>query len=328
MMEVWVWAAFCGLLTPLATYALIKLERKVGFLAPDVHKPNKPLIPRTSGPAFLISTSLLLLTGYFFNNPYIVMHSLASITAGLLGLYDDLRGLNAFMKVALFTVPGLIIALGGVFDPHPYIPVVGGVRITILYPLLLIVAYTVITNAYNMIDTHNGITPFVALITAIALLISTNMNGPSPLPGGLSITAFVIIALLTYLPFNLYPAKIFNGNAMSFMIGSLIASQAILLRREFLLIMLSAPLILNGFGIISSIKGFKNKEAIPRPVTLTSEFKLKPSKNVNAPITLVQLLTLSKPLSEKELIIAYYALIVINAVTSLALYQVLSSLHI
>jgi len=115
---------------------------------------------------------------------------------------------------------------------------------------------------------------------------------------------------------------------MSFMIGSLIASQAILLRREFLLIMLSAPLILNGFGIISSIKGFKNKEAIPRPVTLTSEFKLKPSKNVNAPITLVQLLTLSKPLSEKELIIAYYALIVINAVTSLALYQVLSSLHI
>ncbi len=327
MFEAWMWVVICGLLTSLIAFALIKLERRLGFLASDVHKPNKPLIPKTSGPAFLTSVSIMLLISYFFKDFYVFIHSAASLVAGLLGLYDDLKGLNAYMKVVLFITPGIIVALSGAYNPHPYIPIVSGVRITLVYPLLLVIAYTIITNAYNMIDTHNGILPFVALTTATALLISTKMEGPPPLSSGLMLSIFIIVALLTYLPLNLYPAKIFNGNTTSFMIGSLIASQAVLLRREFLLIMLSVPLILNGFGILSSIKGFKNKESIPRPVILTNEFRLKPSKDVNAPITLVQLLTLDKPLNEKELIIAYYTLITINVVVSLSLYQVLSLLH-
>lgn len=252
-------------------------------------------------------------------------HVLAAVIAGLIGFYDDFKGLGALWKVVLLTLPSLPILLGAAYVPRPYIPLVGSLRIHIIYPLLLPLAYSVSTNAYNMIDTHNGIAVTAALTSSIALLIST-VDKPQPLDEGFIFSLFVISFLISYFPFNAYPSKIFNGNSGSFMLGSLVASQAILLRREYLTLLLYIPLIINGFSILTSIGGFMNKERIPRPVIITEDMRVAPNRSSKAPVTLVQLLVLGKPLTEKELIKLYTLLILLNTIFSLIVYHVLTNL--
>ena len=308
-----------------STYLIMSVEKSRGITSPDIHKPGKPRIPKTAGPAFMITLLAGLILSLSNNMILFTCHVLAAVIAGLIGFYDDFKGLGALWKVVLLTLPSLPILLGAAYVPRPYIPLVGSLRIHIIYPLLLPLAYSVSTNAYNMIDTHNGIAVTAALTSSIALLIST-VDKPQPLDEGFIFSLFVISFLISYFPFNAYPSKIFNGNSGSFMLGSLVASQAILLRREYLTLLLYIPLIINGFSILTSIGGFMNKERIPRPVIITEDMRVAPNKSSKAPVTLVQLLVLGKPLTEKELIKLYTLLILLNTIFSLIVYHVLTNL--
>lgn len=307
-----------------STYVIMSVEKSKGMTSPDLHKPGKPRIPKTAGPAFMITLLTGLILSLINNMTLFACHVLAAMIAGLIGFYDDFKGLGAVWKVVLLTLPSLPVLLGGAYVPRPYIPLVGSLRIHIIYPLLLPLAYSVSANAYNMIDTHNGIAVTVALTSSIALLVST-VDRPQPLSEGFIFSLFVISFLISYLPFNAYPSKIFNGNSGSFMLGSLVASQAILLRREYLTLMLYIPLIINGFSILTSVGGFRNKERISRPVILTEDMRIAPNKSSKAPVTLVQLLVLRKPLTERELIKLYTLLILLNTILSLIVYHVLVS---
>jgi len=308
-----------------STYLIMSVEKSRGITSPDIHKPGKPRIPKTAGPAFMITLLAGLILSLSNNMILFTCHVLAAVIAGLIGFYDDFKGLGALWKVVLLTLPSLPILLGAAYVPRPYIPLVGSLRIHIIYPLLLPLAYSVSTNAYNMIDTHNGIAVTAALTSSIALLIST-VDKPQPLDEGFIFSLFVISFLISYFPFNAYPSKIFNGNSGSFMLGSLVASQAILLRREYLTLLLYIPLIINGFSILTSIGGFMNKERIPRPVIITEDMRVAPNRSSKAPVTLVQLLVLGKPLTEKELIKLYTLLILLNTIFSLIVYHVLTNL--
>ncbi len=319
------WVLTTSIVTVVSTYAVIVLERTKGLEATDIHKPGRPRIPKTAGPAFIAVLLCGLVLSLTENMHYVAYHMIAALTAGLIGLYDDFKGINAVGKVLILTIPALPVIIGSSYVPRPYVPLVGHMRIHIVYPLLLLPAYTIAINAYNMIDTHNGVAVTSALATSAALAISSVLGwGPPPMNGGLQLTAFVLAFLISYFAFNSYPARIFNGNSGSFVLGALVASEAVLLRREYLLIMLSAPLIINSFSLITSVSGLKNKERIARPVELSHDMKIKPSRSREAPITLVQLLVLRRPMDEKELVKSYRVLIALNAVISLVIYYVLS----
>ncbi|MFN3268832.1 MAG: hypothetical protein ACK416_06210, partial [Zestosphaera sp.] len=320
------WVLTTVVVTLASTYITISIEKNRGVVAPDIHKPDKPRIPRTAGPAFMITLSVGLILSLISNTTLVTYHILAAMIAGAIGLYDDFRGLRALWKVALLTLPSLPILLGFAYIPRPYVPLVGSLRIHVVYPLLLPLAYTVSINAYNMIDTHNGIAVTAALTSSIALLVSSAIDKPQPLNDGFIFALFVVFFLLSYLPFNIYPSKIFNGNSGSFILGSLIASQAVLLRREYLALMLYIPLVINGFSILTSIGGFKNKESVPRPVVLTEDVRIAPNKSGRTPVTLVQLLVLRNPLTEKDLVKLYNLLILLNTLFSLITYHILTNM--
>ncbi|MEM2020723.1 MAG: hypothetical protein QXP80_00655 [Zestosphaera sp.] len=320
------WVLITSVVTIASTYAVIVLERMRGLEAPDIHKPGKPRIPKTAGPAFITVLLCGLALSLIENTHYVAYHMIAALTAGLIGLYDDFKGINAVRKVLILTIPALPVIIGSSYVPRPYVPLIGHMRIHIVYPLLLLPAYTVSINAYNMIDTHNGVAVTSALVTSAALAISSVLGwGPPPMDGGLQLTVFVLAFLISYFAFNSYPARIFNGNSGSFVLGAIVASEAVLLRREYLLIMLSTPLIINGFSLITSVSGLKNKERITRPVELSHDMKIIPSRSREAPVTLVQLLVLRRPMNEKELVKSYSVLITLNAVASLIIYYVLSA---
>jgi len=98
----------------------------------------------------------------------------------------------------------------------------------------------------------------------------------------------------------------------------------VLSRREFVALMALIPLILNGFSILSSIKGFKSKERIPRPVITDSEGYMIANDEEGAPITLVQLLTLRIKLSEKQIIIVYSLVYLISSSLAIFIYLILT----
>jgi len=321
--------------TLISTYFIMVIERKYGILSVDVHKPNKPLIPKIGGIALLINYALmasilvLLKALRFTQYPTILIPYIASvIISGILGLIDDLRGISPILKILLFMLPGLPIVLLHAYNPRPYVPLIGTLRLTIIYPLLILVLYTVLSNAFNMADTHNG-TIFIISFSLIAVVGATTlMMGPKPLTGFYLFLTLSLASLIAYAPFNMYPARIFNGNCGSHMIGALMASLIVMSRREFAALMALTPLVLNGFSILVSIKGLKSKESIIRPVITDEKGIMRANRSSKAPITLVQLLTIKQGLTELEVIKSYTIIMIFTALISIALYYILNLLFI
>lgn len=307
------------------TYAVMRYELRKEILAEDVHKAGRPKIPRLGGISLLIVFAASSATAFALSYTKVGVYLASIVVAGLLGLIDDFHDIDAKLKVIVFMIPALIPILSGVYIPFPYVPSIGTLRLTIVYPVLIIVAYTVSCNALNMADTQNGTAPTASIVILASLIASLLLGGPKPPNQGIILSTIVFAAIVAYVPFNMYPAKVFNGNVGSFLMGAALISSALMLRREFVFIMLMIPLILNSFNILTSVGGLINRRKIKaRPVHLGNDLKIYPSSEPGAPVTLVQLLTLRGGLSEKELVFAYTLLLVINAVLSLALYYALN----
>jgi UDP-N-acetylglucosamine--dolichyl-phosphate N-acetylglucosaminephosphotransferase len=304
---------------------VLRVEMKLGFTAVDIHKPSKTLVARSGGVALMFSLILGLAIGRLLGvvdrslTPYLV----AALIAGTMGFIDDLVHLGVKLKLALFAIPSLPVLVYEAYCPRPYVPLVGYLRLTVIYPLLVVLAYDVLANAFNMCDTHNGIVPTVFLMYCTSILVAVALPGPEPLKGFYTLLALASATVLGYSPLNIYPAKMLNGNTGSHFIGALVASLSIASRREYLSIMLLMPQILNGFLILSSV-GIKSKELIERPTRVDRGIIL-PNCSSRAPLSLVRLLVLSRGLTEKELIRNYLILQVANNIVALLLYYALNS---
>lgn len=290
--------------TYISALFIIRIEKKFGFLCKDVHKPQEYLIPCIGGFPLYIGIVIGLAMLYVFG--VISYHTLAifvlpATISLIIGFIDDMINLKSEAKITLGFLPAIPILLLGCYTPRPWVPFIGHARLFMLYPLLILIASTVLINGANMIDTHNGVLPtstLIVLIFAIVLKLLTHITFEE-----LLIYLLLIVALSTYLIFNIYPAKMFNGNAGAFLIGSLLMVTVVFLRVEFYMILALVPMLINGFYYISSVKGFLQKEKIARPTYVDDRGCIYASKQLH-PITFIKiLLSISdKPLSEKEMI--------------------------
>ena len=311
-----------AVVTPLITYITIQLEREVKFVSPDVHKPSRPLVPKSSGPALTTAYAVACVIAHYLGYDALAPYFVAAIIGGLLGFIDDIYDIKAHYKILLFLIPALPVVVCGTYVPSPYLPGIGGLRLTLLYPILLMLGYTVAANAFNMADTHNGIAPTILIIYMAFLALAACITKPEPIPGFWLFYLVSLAIFITYLPYNTYPAKVFNGNSGSHLMGVVFASLAVLSRHEYFTIIASAPLILNGFSILTSIKGLKNRQRVPRPVRLSNDYELEYPRGSNSrglPITLVQLFVLRGSLKETEVIVAYVITYVISGALAVLL---------
>ncbi|MEM2207142.1 MAG: hypothetical protein QXG17_00400 [Sulfolobales archaeon] len=309
----------------LLSRAIYRLEKRFGFTTIDFHKPERSVVARSGGLAIMASLVLALLYWSVSGklNNVVVFYILSAILAGLIGLADDIVHLGVKLKLLLFCLPALPPVLLHLYDPHPYIPGIGHLRLTILYPLGAIAAYDVMANAFNMSDTHNGLIVSTFLVFASSVLLSTILPGPNPIEGFETLLAILLSVMVGYLPINIYPAKMLNGNSGSHLIGSLTAALILTSRREFLSLMLLVPQILNGYFILSTT-GFRSKESIERPTKLKKGGVIAPNCNPRSPITLVKLFVVERELVERELVKKYIILQVVTSAISLSLYWVIA----
>ncbi|MEM2016305.1 MAG: hypothetical protein QXF28_01740 [Nitrososphaerota archaeon] len=286
------------LLTPL----FIRIGRMLNLTGVDIHKPHKPIIPKTGGPALVISvmasiTMYLIIQGF---STEVLALIISSLIAALIGFLEDLKGeVNPKIKPLLLVFAGIPILALSVYNPRPVLPFIGVTRLTKIYPILVLASYPVVCNAVNSIDVLNGSVSFTSIAFFTAILAVSIING---LEYPLMISLVMLATLAGFALYNRYPSRIFAGNSGSLFIGAVMASTAIIWRIEVVAIIALLPHIMNEMHVIFSMRGLKSaKQHNSRPI-LVEEGWITANPDPNAPLTLVRMLSAKVKVREDILV--------------------------
>lgn len=294
-------------LTYILTLLLIKLLKTKNILVVDYHKKGRPKVPYPGGPAIFISISLAELIIYIqTSNLSALAVMISTLIAGLIGLIDDFYKLSGAVKPSLLLFASLPIILLKTYDYHLQFPLFGSVRLSIIYPILILLAIPITANTVNTIDVLNGVVSGFIIIASFPLFIATLMskNYQATL-----ISLPLILSSLAFFLFHRYPSKIFPGDSGTLAMGACYGALAIISRAEFVGVVALLPAILNSFFFLTSVKKFIEHRMIKeRPTWLDNEFRINASKSKEAPITLVRMIVSSKPMYEKEVVNEIYKL--------------------
>jgi len=296
-------AAVAYLLTP----RVARLMRSLNHVRPDVHKPGRPMVPYSGGVAIYASSvpfliALALLDSALAVRAYALVVAISIAFA--VGLVDDFKVLSGRTKTLLSLLTVLPLLAAHVAQPahvqlgRPLVPLLGRLRLTIVYWILLPLVAAGPANVVNMLDVLNGVMPATSLAAASALAVSALLIDPR----GALLLLPLVGALAGYLPYNRWPARVLNGDSGSLMVGAYIGAAAALLHLEFLAAVALIPHILNGALVITSVRGFKeHRQMRERPVVVREDYKLAPSTSPTAPVSLVRLiLAVDGPLEERQ----------------------------
>jgi UDP-N-acetylglucosamine--dolichyl-phosphate N-acetylglucosaminephosphotransferase len=339
----WIWLliifVFAFAASFFITWFLSKFFLKKGIYGHDVHKADKPKVAEMGGVGLVIVMLIVIIACIFIFIEYWQFFTVAAIViflVGLIGIWDDLKALGAFVKPFLLLIPSIPLIIWQLvsnrkfisdglllFDPAPFLPLIGAISITIVYWLLVPFAVTVLSNATNMLDVMNGSTPITSMFVAGTAVISTivmsvqNKAEVDNLPG-IVLSVLLFACLFAFFWFNKYPAKIFCGDTGSLTIGAMIALIAIFGRIEFIVIIAMMPQIMNSFQIIHSVRGLRERRDIKeRPIKVLKNETIMANPKDEAPLTLTRWLVAKQPLTEWEIVDSMGVLSLISSLLGL-----------
>ncbi len=201
-------------------------------------------------------------------------------------------------------------ALSFLFTPYIDLPFYGTVTLTILFPLIALIAITIGANAVNMMDVYNGVMPATVEIVAISLLISAVIL--SRIEAIYLLLPFIGTIGAYYL-FNKYPAKVFDGDVGSLAVGAALVTIALVSRLEVVLLMAMIPFIVNGLNTLLTAGFRERREMKARPTYFTPDGKIAANPDPAAPVPLANLFLTDGAKSEKEMIRMYIYTVALSA---------------
>jgi len=257
----------------LATKYIILSARKRKLLGKDMHKPNKPLVAEFGGLGFSFGfiLSAFISIGVFALLKYpdmaiseaLYTTSFVIAIATTLGLMSDLFkfkwGTNAILP-AMNALPlvGYVMYDNMTIISTPF----GSIQLgPVGYLLALLLGATGSANAINMIAGYNGLEAGMTLIIVATLSAMAFVSGNIPV---VIIGLLGIGALLGFLYWNKYPAKVFPGDVGTWSFGSLIFVMAVLGKLEFWAVLLFALYFVNLVLFVinrKKVKKYKEKFA-------------------------------------------------------------------
>ena len=314
VLELMLPAAVSFLTTLLVTPRVIRYCLSIGLVGRDVHKKDKAEVAESGGIAVLVG----FLTGAFAFVSILVFRgvekasvvdflaaTIAILLSFVIGFIDDVSsisgrkfGLKQWEKPVLtfFSAFPLVAVKSGV--SKLCLPVVGAVDIGLLYPLLVVpVAIMGASNATNMLAGLNGLEAGLGAITLIAIALYSLLNGKLFSASLALIFAFSLIAFLKY---NFYPARIFPGDSLTYMIGCCIACCAIIGNIEKFCVVCFLPWFIE---LVLKARGRFKKQSFGR---LMSDNTLKPMYDKCYSLTHV-IMRLGR-FTEKQVVLILYLL--------------------
>lgn len=260
--------------------------------------------PTMGGMLIVISIIVTTLLWSDLANKYVWLCVLCLFGYALIGWYDDYqkvlygnsKGLSAASKFSLQTLLGFLFSLyiymTAVEDAELLyiIPVFKDVSVDlgiffILFSMLVIVGSS---NAVNLTDGLDGLAIMPTVLVSGALGLVAYMAGHVNYAEYLSIPyvrnvgeitiflAAVVGSGLGFLWFNAYPAQVFMGDIGALSLGAALGIVAILIRQEFLLLIMGGVFVIEAVSVILQVASFKILgRRIFRMAPLHHHFELK-----------------------------------------------------
>lgn len=233
---------------------------------------SKSGTPTMGGLAFLIGVSLSLVVAslpLFFDMKSERVASLYlclgfSVLNSLIGVIDDVsklkkrenKGLTALQKILLQSLVGILFLVGRTIfieDATVLYFSFGEFDIGWLYYPFGLFLLLGITNCANLTDGIDGLAGSVAFSIGISLFYISSTVSPEVSLIGSSI----IGATLSFLIFNLHPAKIFMGDTGSLFLGSLVVSSIFSLGNPILSITIGSVYVIEGVSVVLQVIVYK-----------------------------------------------------------------------
>lgn len=186
---------------------------------PSERSSHRAPVPRGGGIAPAVGALLALAVTPAVPGSHRGAVAAVAVAFGLLGLYEDLVGVRALLRLA---VQFLLAALAAPFVLHG--PAGGFLRRGCL-AVVAIAGIVAFVNAFNFMDGINGIS--VGQVVGAGgtwLVVGSHAHSPILAAGG----AIAAGAALGFAPFNLPRARMFLGDVGSYFLGAWLAAVAVL----------------------------------------------------------------------------------------------------
>ena len=170
-------------------------------------------------------------------------------------------------KSLLTTVPFM---KGNSFDYNMLLPsFIPDEYVWVVYVLVVIFIITAVSNGANITDGIDGLAAGTSVIIGIALAILAYVSGNKmisqylnvmfiPNSGELAVFCAAFVgACIGFLWYNAYPAQVFMGDTGSLMLGGVIATLAIVIRKEMLIPILCGIFLIENLSVIIQVTYFK-----------------------------------------------------------------------
>jgi phospho-N-acetylmuramoyl-pentapeptide-transferase len=267
--------------------------RKVGQVVraegPASHQ-SKRGTPTMGGLIILLATVVPTLLWAPLSNRFVVVAMLSTLWMGCIGFLDDYlkivqgksRGLVARWKLAGQCSFGLLLGLFLATNPVVPTDTIPATATTLPFfkylvvnfaPWLFIVFVTVVitgsSNAVNLTDGLDGLATGLAGIAAAAFAVFAYLFGRVDvttylnvfyLPGAGELAVFcaaLMGATIGFLWFNAHPAEVFMGDTGSLAIGGALGTVAILLKAEFLLLLIGGVFAAEAISVLLQTGTYK-----------------------------------------------------------------------
>jgi phospho-N-acetylmuramoyl-pentapeptide-transferase len=272
----------------------MKVNQGVREGTPDSHQ-TKGQTPTMGGVIILASGLVPVLLWARLNNRYIWTAIAVTAWMGAIGFLDDYlklrqqregkknRGLIERYKLAGQVAIG--IALGAWLWQDPLSQLPGASTTLPFYKYVLVVplfawlyvpwvafVLTGVSNAVNLTDGLDGLASGLSAIAFATFGLFAYVIGRSDtshylqiyyLPGSGELAIFcsaIIGALIGFLWYNTYPAQVFMGDTGSLALGGALGAVAILLKSEFLLVLIGGVFVAETVSVILQRSVFKQRK--------------------------------------------------------------------
>ena len=226
-------AVLAAALTFVLSLAVARVSRKRGWLdMPAARRIHVRPVPRLGGVAIFLSfltVSLLLYRPHGSHESHVYVGLvLAAVLVVAVMVYDDVRGLPPWPRLAVQTVAALIVmfpgAQGTIIEVihNPFLAASHSRTFLVWWVAVPFTWFWIVgmMNTINWMDGADGLAGGVVTITATVMAVISWLLGQ---PGPASLCAILAGATLGFLPLNWHPARLFMGDSGAMFLGLALA---------------------------------------------------------------------------------------------------------
>ena len=220
------------LISTMLSWISIKIAPNIGLM--DIpgsadHKNHKKPIPLTGG---LVLISIIIIMVYYtklWKSPKIFGVLVSGIFIAIFGLIDDFLNLSPIKKLSGQILGSAFLIYFGIqinFFSSPEFFYHTESKLDFWLNILFTVFWiTTITNAFNFIDSFDGLAVGLSILSTVFFLFISTITGQVDI---LNLCSIILGACIALYFFNTYPARLFLGDSGAQTLGFLLGAIAII----------------------------------------------------------------------------------------------------